>query len=368
MKYSSFFSRAGWVLFLLVVLAFPAIAFEVSYDYYVFAADSDGIPIMGDAILDGQTYVDGDYTKLGGYENYGSAVFYANLVTATVSSWAYAHGTQTGPNSTNVHNGTGRVQKIGFRDKLTYTVAAGYYPDGVQVSIGGRANGIIESDVGAGARASCRVSLYTEVFDTGLLEVGTDEAGTIHVDEDFMLTVQLVLPETTLGSPRNYDMSLAVSIGGGQTWSVAYNTGSGYVTGDGSFDFTDGLKITQFKVPPGVTWTSESGVFPNLPSSVRDETLPMHAPRLLQNHPNPFNPQTTISFNLPKETTAHLRVYDLSGRLVRTLLNDEMVQQGRNEVVWNGRDDFGRQVVSGIYFYRLEAAGYTETKRMTLVK
>ena len=84
--------------------------------------------------------------------------------------------------------------------------------------------------------------------------------------------------------------------------------------------------------------------------------------------PNPFNPQATISFDLPSEMAVNLRVYDVSGRLVDVLVNGEVAQQGRNEVIWRGRDLSGRQCPSGTYFYRLEAGGYSETKRMTLLK
>ena len=90
--------------------------------------------------------------------------------------------------------------------------------------------------------------------------------------------------------------------------------------------------------------------------------------KLEQNHPNPFNPQTTIAFNLPKEMPVSLRVYDVSGRLVDVLLDDRLAQQGRNEVVWRGRDLAGRLLPSGTYFYRLEAGSFGETKRMTLLK
>jgi predicted GH43/DUF377 family glycosyl hydrolase len=92
---------------------------------------------------------------------------------------------------------------------------------------------------------------------------------------------------------------------------------------------------------------------------------PLH---LHQNSPNPFNPQTTIAYDLPKQTAVSLRVFDVSGRLVRVLVDGEIVAEGRNEAVWNGRDDTGRQVASGTYFYRLEAGEYSETKRMALIK
>jgi hypothetical protein len=89
---------------------------------------------------------------------------------------------------------------------------------------------------------------------------------------------------------------------------------------------------------------------------------------LLPNYPNPFNPQTTIVFELSRRESVSLRVLDISGRLVRVLIRAENHTPGRHEVVWNGRDDAGRQVASGTYFYRLEAGSYSETKRMVLVK
>ena len=94
------------------------------------------------------------------------------------------------------------------------------------------------------------------------------------------------------------------------------------------------------------------------------------APRLVLHGaiPNPFNPQTTIAFDVPAQEAVRLHVYDVSGRLVRVLLNGETAHDGRNEVVWRGCDDSGRRVASGVYFYRLTAGPYTETKRMVLVK
>jgi len=84
--------------------------------------------------------------------------------------------------------------------------------------------------------------------------------------------------------------------------------------------------------------------------------------------PNPFNPRTTIAFDLPRELAVSLRIYDVSGRLVDVLMDDQIAQQGRNEVVWRGRDMTGRILPSGTYFYHLEAGDHVETKRMTLLK
>jgi len=103
-------------------------------------------------------------------------------------------------------------------------------------------------------------------------------------------------------------------------------------------------------------------------SSTDEDDSALRAVSMAQNHPNPFNPQTTIAFELPKREAVTLSVFDISGRLVRELITAESHTPGRHEVVWNGRDDVGRQVASGTYFYRLEAGSYSETKRMVLIK
>jgi hypothetical protein len=103
------------------------------------------------------------------------------------------------------------------------------------------------------------------------------------------------------------------------------------------------------------------------PSAVVLE-VPGRKSRLYDAYPNPFNPQTTIAFEIPERQAVTIRVFDMSGRLVRELISAQPHTPGRHEVVWNGRDDTGRQVASGVYFYRLEAGSYSETKRMVLVK
>jgi hypothetical protein len=90
--------------------------------------------------------------------------------------------------------------------------------------------------------------------------------------------------------------------------------------------------------------------------------------RLYPSHPNPFNPSATIPFSLPNSRMVSLRIFDISGRLVKTLIRGEMVGAGLHEVVWQGRDDSGRLVATGVYFYRLEADDFSETRRMTLLK
>jgi hypothetical protein len=88
---------------------------------------------------------------------------------------------------------------------------------------------------------------------------------------------------------------------------------------------------------------------------------------LSQNVPNPFNPRTTIKYDLPATGAVRLTVFDVAGRLVRTLV-DESMPQGSHEAVWDGRDSSGREVGSGSYLARLEFGGKVETVRMGLIR
>ena len=89
---------------------------------------------------------------------------------------------------------------------------------------------------------------------------------------------------------------------------------------------------------------------------------------LHSNYPNPFNPSTTFSFTLPLDKRVSVRIYDMTGRLVRTLINDEHYAQGTHSVDWNGLGDSGLAVASGQYIYTLEWGQFRHSRRMVLVK
>ena len=88
---------------------------------------------------------------------------------------------------------------------------------------------------------------------------------------------------------------------------------------------------------------------------------------LYQNYPNPFNPSTTISFALPKREMVKMKIYDILGREIRMLVNKTM-EPGIKKVEWDGKNSYGCPVASGVYFYRLEAGDYTNTKEMLIIK
>jgi subtilisin-like proprotein convertase family protein len=83
--------------------------------------------------------------------------------------------------------------------------------------------------------------------------------------------------------------------------------------------------------------------------------------------PNPFNPVTTIAYGLPEEGRVALRVYNVAGKLVRVLVDGER-EAGHHAAVWDGRDDQGEAVASGVYFCRMEAEAFEEVAKMVLLK
>ncbi|MDD3642485.1 MAG: FlgD immunoglobulin-like domain containing protein, partial [Candidatus Krumholzibacteria bacterium] len=94
---------------------------------------------------------------------------------------------------------------------------------------------------------------------------------------------------------------------------------------------------------------------------------PLQADYLGGNYPNPFNPATEIRFGLAAPGRAVIRIYDASGRLVRTLFDGEM-PAGDHTAIWNGIDERGRAAASGVYFCRLEAGGFSKTLKMILLR
>jgi len=113
---------------------------------------------------------------------------------------------------------------------------------------------------------------------------------------------------------------------------------------------------------------SEGRSFWSVLSEVAHQRI-ITVPALRQNVPNPFNPNTTIDFELPDATYVRLQVYNLTGQLIRTLMS-ETAFRGRHRIVWDGKDDLGRAVASGIYIYRLEipSRSFVDQKKMALLR
>jgi len=100
---------------------------------------------------------------------------------------------------------------------------------------------------------------------------------------------------------------------------------------------------------------------------VEDLAVVPAATRLVGAHPNPFNPRTTVAFELSTPGPARLAIHDLAGARVRTLVDDTR-PAGRQEVVWDGTDDTGRHLASGVYMVRLVAGPVHDVKKVVLVQ
>ena len=102
------------------------------------------------------------------------------------------------------------------------------------------------------------------------------------------------------------------------------------------------------------------------PNSVENEFIPV-THNLFQNYPNPFNPSTIISYSIPNVSYVSLKIFDILGREVKTLINSEQ-NIGMHNVQWNGDNNYGNKVSSGIYLYKIEAGNFIMTKKMLLLK
>jgi len=142
----------------------------------------------------------------------------------------------------------------------------------------------------------------------------------------------------------------------------------------GGFDLTDQVQLRFLACDEGGGGLVEAAIddfdllyFMGNVSPVENPTPVAKAVVLRQNQPNPFNPATNITFALPREAEVDLAVFGVDGRRVATLAS-EVMSAGEHTVTWRGRDESGRRVASGTYFYRLMADGQLQVKRMVMVK
>ncbi len=145
------------------------------------------------------------------------------------------------------------------------------------------------------------------------------------------------------------------------------------IKGSGSSAEAQTYTYTDRNVQPGQTYyykLADVDFAGNLrfhgPISVTVDAVPSSY-SLSQNYPNPFNPETAINFSLKEPGKVTLRLYNLQGQLVRTLLDAEKLA-GSYSLLWNGTADNGVRLASGIYYYTLKVNGFEETKKLTLMK
>jgi hypothetical protein len=170
------------------------------------------------------------------------------------------------------------------------------------------------------------------------------------------------------------DVYMAVSHDGGDHWSDFKVSATSFTPTETVF-FGDYINVAALngKVYP-IWMRMDSGLLSvwmamiDIPTGIEvADNVPGLDIELHQNHPNPFNPSTEITFILPDRMDVDLTVYDVGGRRVRTLI-DGTLTGGPKRITWDGRNTQGTLVASGVYFYTLRAGGEEATKRMTLLK
>lgn len=154
-----------------------------------------------------------------------------------------------------------------------------------------------------------------------------------------------------------------------RSWQLKEYDLSDYIT------FTDRVRIRFVAEDVGYFSTVEAAVddvqilFTGMyqdPSDVPEQVITSFG--LCQNEPNPFNPRTTIRFSISSEAPTSLIIFDVQGRVMRRLLDGEIHPAGSHSVVWDGRDDLGRPVPSGIYLYHLASGKRAQTRKMILLQ
>lgn len=193
--------------------------------------------------------------------------------------------------------------------------------------------------------------------------VGTRSSGKIYGSDS-----------TSVDNDKNKVVAFAffvtpISAGTGSIAKIYFTTGS-------AWDSTLSVSIDTSFWPPtsAYEFSTDLGasfypVFFKGALEVRDVNSPA-TPKvfsLSQNYPNPFNPKTVIRFGLPKDSWVNLDIYNVLGQRVKTLV-DERLSAGMKEVEWDGKDDKGFEVSSGIYFYKIKAGDFSDIKKMVMLK
>ena len=189
-----------------------------------------------------------------------------------------------------------------------------------------------------------------------------------------------IVTGTTVGAGINNQFATGFTVTGCNVWNNAGGDGISGIdggcnfsadpmfcnAGEGNYRIESNSPCIAGNHPDGGCGASYCGAYPGgCGNAVTD--LPV-AGMLLGNTPNPFNPQTTIFFVLDAPGDVVVRIHDLRGHTLRTFRRDGAAAQTRHEIRWNGRDEDGRSLPSGVYLYQLESNGHSTSKRMSLIR
>ena len=234
--------------------------------------------------------------------------------------------------------------------------------------------------VGCGIQVDWDFSLSEPVIEV----MGTDNVwnpgDTISVEMDFCNNTDVAhnyYPGVTIES----DSSLT-SLHSGHIWFYAMVADECHAISWGAIANTSIISdtIVEFRAYPealncqnqpeycidGDTLTFEIPIVVQVVSTEPEHFIPEEF-SLRQNYPNPFNPVTTLRYDLPEQTHVNITVYDMLGRKVRTILNQQQ-DPGYKSLIWDATNDYGKPVSAGMYLYQIQAGEYISTKKMVLLK
>ena len=224
-------------------------------------------------------------------------------------------------------------------------------------------------------KSTAQIELTAITFDPVTNDLWASIKGGFGVPKDQIFKIDLATGDTTLvgqtgfGNTPTNDLAFdengvlyGIKGTGPQVsdlFTININTGEGTIIGSVGLQALTGLAY------------AETGIINDVKEDEDNNTVPRDF-ALSQNYPNPFNPSTAIEFSVPVNSDVTLRIYNLLGEVVTTLVNEE-TSAGHYSVVWNGNDNTGNQVTSGIYFYEMKAAGnggeaFSQIKKMVLLK
>ena len=213
--------------------------------------------------------------------------------------------------------------------------------------------GMITADYRFGAGYYDGANWHDSQSDAGVCELNTWYHMFYLYDEENNLTYHVV--HDTLGSVI-FEKTFEINDG-----KLAYQTDNPLCIGFGGggsdsylYGYIDELRIQNYNIPSDVADKDNQDI---LPSDYE----------LSQNYPNPFNPTTNISYKLPQNSKVELTVYNMLGKQVRVLVNKNQ-NAGSYNAHWDGNDDFGNKLSSGIYFYRLKTDQFNCTRKMIFMK
>jgi uncharacterized protein (UPF0297 family) len=288
-------------------------------------------------------YVTG-FTYLTGYTNrdYLTVKYYSNGDTAWVRTYNGAGDGNDGARALAVDN-YGNLYVTGYSTDggTTDYATIKYLPDG---------------DTAWVRRYDGPLNSWDVAYD-----IAIDDSGNVYV------------AGSSVGAGTSYDFAIIKYLPSGDTAWVRRHNGEGDSSDDATAVALDGsgnVYVTGYIILNGTHDDYCTIKYVQTSSDVKDEPATGKMPSeftLSQNYPNPFNTSTKIEFALKNSGFVSLNIYDILGRKVRTLVSEDL-SIGNKSIVWDGKDDSGKEVASGTYFYRLKIGDFSETKRSVLLK